>query len=161
LSTDLILIKHHLKPFFAALLLTDIHREALQRYIDIRLGQTTIRCGERSKKSVSRGTVSNELSLLRRMMRVAAREGFKVIVPSFEKLIVRTARGGRELAQSERKAALAIYSPWMRRLAMFALETCLSEGDLLRLTKSMIDEQNGVIRPAEAAKRQVWNSYRR
>jgi hypothetical protein len=36
LSTDLILIKHHLEPFFGALLLTDIHREALQRYIDAR-----------------------------------------------------------------------------------------------------------------------------
>jgi hypothetical protein len=80
------------------------------------------------KKPIGRGTVSNELSLLRRMLRVAEREGFKVIVPSFEKLIVGRARGGRELARSEQEAALTSYSPWMRRLAAFAVETCLSEG---------------------------------
>jgi hypothetical protein len=68
------------------------------------------------------------------MLRIAAREGYKVIVPSFEGLIVRTKRGGRALTDEEQKKVLAVYQTWMRRLAEFAKETCLSEGDLLRLT---------------------------
>ena len=40
-----------------------------------------------------------------------------------------------------------MYAPWMRRLAEFAKETCLSEGDLLRLTDDMIDRAKGVIVP--------------
>src|SRR4029434_8408686 len=64
LSTDLLLIKLHLKPFFGRMLLTEIAREALTRNVDARLAKTLIRGkkGE-SKKAVSRGTVSNELSL--------------------------------------------------------------------------------------------------
>src|SRR5687768_16179963 len=38
----------------------------------------------------------------------------------------------------------------MRRLAGFARETCLSEGDLLRLTEDMIDEKAGVVVPHKA-----------
>jgi integrase len=66
-------------------------------------------------------------------------------VPSFEALIVRTDRGGRALTDDEQKKLLAVYSPWMRRIAEFANETCLSQGDLLRLTDDMIDRQAGVI----------------
>jgi integrase len=147
LSTDLLLIKLHLKPFFGRMLLTDIAREALTRYVDARLAKTLIRGkkGE-SKKAVSRGTVSNELSLFRRMLRVALREEYKVIVPSFEGLIVRTERGGRALTVDEEKKLLAVYSPWMQRLAEFADETCLSQGDLLRVTEDMIDANTGIIR---------------
>ncbi len=147
LSTDLLLIKLHLKPFFGRMLLTEIAREALTRYVDARLAKTLIRGkkGE-SKKAVSRGTVSNELSLFRRMLRVALREEYKVIVPSFEGLIVRTERGGRALTEDEEKKLLAVYPPWMQRLAEFADETCLSQGDLLRVTEDMIDANTGIIR---------------
>jgi integrase len=144
---DLRMIRLHLEPFFAAMLLTDISRESLQRYISKRERQTIIRNGKESKKTVHRGTISNELSLLRRMIRVALREGYKTALPSFEGLIIRTERAGRELTESEQQTALTIYSPWMRRLAIFAQETCLSEGDLLRLTDPMVDEQQGVIKP--------------
>jgi integrase len=58
-------------------------------------------------------------------------------------LIVRTERGGRELREDEQNKVSAVYSPWMHRLAGFAVETCLSEGDLLRLTESMVDEKAG------------------
>jgi len=46
-------------------------------------------------------------------------------VPSFEALVVRTERGGRALTEDEEKKLLAVYPPWMRRLAEFADETCL------------------------------------
>jgi integrase len=154
LPTDLILIRHHLKPFFGSCSLTEIHRESLTRYIDHRSQQTLIRDkkGE-SKKLVSRGTISNELSLLRRMLRIAAREGYKVMVPSFEGLIVRTDRGGREIGEDEQQKVLAVFKPWMQRLWIFARETCLSQGDLLRLTFDMIDERQGTITPTGGRKK--------
>jgi integrase len=150
---DVRMARLHLTPFFGKVLLTEITREALQRYIDKRTGETLIRCGKRSKKSVERGTVSNELSLLRRTLRVAARESYKVAVPSFDDLIIRTKRGGRSLSNDEQQKVLAVYAPWMRRLAEFARETCLSEGDLLRLTDDMVDRTKGVIVPEGGRKK--------
>ena len=103
-------------------------------------------CEKKSKKAVSRGTVSNELSLFRRMLRFAARVDYKVLVPSFEALVVRTERGGRALTEDEEKKLLVVYPPWMRRLAEFADETCLSQGDLLRATEDAIDTKTGILR---------------
>jgi integrase len=147
LTDDLRMIRLHLRPFFGLMLLTEITRESLRRYVDARTAATVIRCGKASKKAVNRGTVSNELSLLRCMLRIAAREEYKVIVPSFVGLIVRTERGGRALTEDEQNKLNGVYPPWMRRLAIFDAETCLSQGDLLRLTDSMIDEKARVIVP--------------
>jgi integrase len=147
LSTDLVIIRLHLEPFFGPTLLTEITREGLCRYVDKRMGETLIRCKKASKKFVHRGTVSNELSVCRRMLRVAARERYKVILPSFEDLIVRTKFGGRALTADEQKKVLAVYPMWLARLAEFAKETCLSQGDLLRLTDDEIDTRLGVIKP--------------
>jgi uncharacterized nucleotidyltransferase DUF6036 len=88
------MIRLHLTPFFGSTPLTRITRESLIRYIDNRVGETILRQGKASKKSVARGTVSNELSLLRRMLRVASREGYQVSTPSFEDLIMRVKRAG-------------------------------------------------------------------
>ena len=88
-------IRLHLEPFFGPSLLTEITREGLCRYVNKRIGETLIRCKKASKEFVHRGTVSNELSVCRRMLRVAMREGYKLIRPSFEDLIVRTKFGGR------------------------------------------------------------------
>jgi integrase len=147
LSTDLVIIRLHLEPFFGPSLLTEITREGLCRYVDKRMGETLIRCKKASKKFVHRGTVSNELSVCRRMLRVATREGYKVILPSFEDLIVRTKFGGRALSADDQKKVLAVYPMWLARLAEFAKETCLSQGDLLRLTDDEIDTRLGVIKP--------------
>src|SRR5262245_12312466 len=147
LSTDLVIIRLHLEPFFGPSPLTEITREGLCRYVDKRMGETLIRCKKASKKFVHRGTVSNELSVCRRMLRVAAREGYKVIFPSYEDLIVRTKFGGRALSADEQKKVLAVYPMWLARLAEFAKETCLSQGDLLRLTDNEIDTRLGVIKP--------------
>ena len=81
------------------------------------------------------------------------REGYKVSVPSFEDLIVRTERGGREITEDEQEKLLPIFEPWMRRLWEFGRETCLSQGDLLRLTDDMIDERAGVIKPEGGRKK--------
>src|SRR5215470_14103514 len=54
LATDLTLIRLHLRPFFGAMLLTEIAREALQRYVDSRTGATSIRRGSPSKVGIKR-----------------------------------------------------------------------------------------------------------
>ncbi len=140
-------IRLHLNPFFGSILLTEITREHLLNYIRKRMRETILRQGKPSRKRVMRGTVSNELSLLRRMLQVAAREGYKISTPSFEDLIIRVKRGGRALTIEERAKALAVYPKWLARLAEFATETCLSEGDLLRLTEDMIDQKSRVVVP--------------
>ena len=56
---------------------------------------------------------------------------------------MRTERGGRALTEDEEKKLLAVYPPWMRRLAEFADETCLSQGDLLRVTGRRNRYENG------------------
>jgi hypothetical protein len=50
LSTNLTLIRLHLKPFFGSMLLTEFTRESVRRYIDTRRAETIIRCGKVSKK---------------------------------------------------------------------------------------------------------------
>ena len=59
---------------------------------------------------MSRGTISDELSLLRRTLRTALREGYKVSVPSVEDLIVRGARGGREISDEEQAKLLPVFA---------------------------------------------------
>jgi hypothetical protein len=57
---------------------------------------------------------------------------------------------GRErlLSQGEIKRLFAASPTWLRRVCEASLETALSEGDLIRLTDDMVDEENGVIVPA-------------
>jgi integrase len=147
LNADLGIIRLHLEPYFGEKPLVGITREMLVKYIDARASETLIRNGKAGRMKVKRGTISNELSLLRRILRVAKREGFQASEPSFEGLIVRVRRGGRALSADEQQTVLQLYPKWLARLAEFAKETCLSEGDILRLTPDMIDRKAGVIRP--------------
>lgn len=149
LSADLGRIRLHLEPFFGDKPLAGITRKMLSDYIAKRENEKTIRSGKASKKKVERGTISNELSVLRRMLTVYNRERDteKIIIPSFEDLIKRVKFGGRALTTDERSKVLAEYPKWLSRLAEFATETCLSEGDILRLTEAMIDYKDRVIVP--------------
>jgi integrase len=149
LAADLGMIRLHLDPFFGSDPLPNITRRRLVEYINVREKEKTIRNGKPSKKPVARGTISNELSLLRNMLNVYNREhdDEKIVIPSFDDLIKRVQRGGRALDTDERKKVLGHYPRWLKRLAEFATETCLSEGDILRLTESMIDRKNRVIVP--------------
>ena len=146
----------HLQPYFGSKLLTEISRKSLTDYSSRREAETIIRQGKASKYKVKPGTVANELSLLKNMLRVAAREEYKVIVPSFDGLIEHVERGGRALKPDERKKVLAIYPEWLARLSEFA-ETGLSEGDILRLTEDMIDRETGVIVPDGGRKKTEVN----
>jgi integrase len=53
----------------------------------------------------------------------------------------------------ERAKVLEHYPEWLKRMAEFATETCLSEGDILRLTPEMIDERRGTITPEGGRKK--------
>ena len=66
---------------------------------------------------------------------------------------MRTKRGGRALSSDEQEKLLAGYPKWMARIAEFAKETCLSQGDVLRLTEEMVDRQSGVIIPEGGRKK--------
>jgi hypothetical protein len=54
LSTDLVIIRLHLEPFFGPSLLTEITREGLCRYVDKRMGETLIRCKKERHAPISR-----------------------------------------------------------------------------------------------------------
>jgi len=44
--------------------------------------------------------------------------------------------------------SFSLFPPsWLKRICIVAYESCLSEGDLLRLTADMINEHEGVIEP--------------
>jgi len=98
LSTDLLLIKLHLRPFFGAMLLTAISREALTRYIDARMASTVIRCGRSLKRPCAAARYRMGFHCFGACY---AREDYKILVPSFEALVVRTERGGRALTENE------------------------------------------------------------
>ena len=80
LAADLGMIRLHLDPFFGSDPLPNITRRRLVEYINVREKEKTIRNGKPSKKPVARGTISNELSLLRNMLNVYNREQVKKFV---------------------------------------------------------------------------------
>jgi integrase len=136
-----------LKRLLGSVLLTDLKREDLFGYRSQRL-QEHIVCGRKqAAKTVSPGTIANELSCFRHMLNKARESGIEAAAPSFAGLIQRSQRE-RILEPEEETALLEAYPPWLRCVAVVARETCLSEGDIIRLTKSMIDRQRREIVPA-------------
>jgi hypothetical protein len=118
-----------IKRLLGSVLLTELKR---------RLQEHIIRGGKEAAKTVSLGTVANELSCLRHMLNKARESEIEVATPSFAGLIQRSQRE-RILDAKEEKALLEAYPAWLKRVAIVAQETCLSQGDIIRLTKSMID----------------------
>jgi len=129
------------------ILLTEVKREHLFGYRNERLQEHIIRGGKPRAKTISPGTVANELSCLRTMLNRARECEIEAASPSFKGLIHRAQRD-RILDADEETALLEAYPPWLKRLSIVAKETCLSEGDIIRLTKAMIDRQRREIVPA-------------
>src|SRR5258705_842667 len=138
-------------------LLAEISRSDLFAYIDKRRGEKLFRCGKWTDIPVKDGTIRNELAILRRMLNLARRyqediaktKGvhYEVSAVSFEGVMPKANNRERVLKQTERHRLLRESPLWLRRLFIVALETCLSLGDLLRLTWDDIDYGNGVIVP--------------
>ena len=136
-----------IKRLLGSILLTEIKREHLFKYRTERLQEHIIRNGKAAAKTVSSGTVANELSCFRHMLNKARENEIEAAAPSFAGLIQRSQRD-RILDATEEKAMLDAYPAWLRRIAIVARETCLSEVDIIRLTKGMIDKQRREIVPA-------------
>ncbi|MDZ4344974.1 MAG: hypothetical protein U1E51_21330, partial [Candidatus Binatia bacterium] len=109
-----------------SILLTEIKREHLFKYRNDRLQEHIIRAGKPAAKTVSAGTMANELSCLRTMLNRARECEIEAATPSFKGLIYRTQRD-RILDADEETALLDAYPPWLKRLSIVAKETCLSE----------------------------------
>lgn len=146
-NTEVPMIENHLEPFFGPMLITEIEREDLKRYSAHALASNSIRRGKRSTTLIKAGTVANHLSLLRRMLKVAAIEGYRASLPVFDYLINRCENAGRALTIEERQKALAVMPKWLARAFEFATETCLDEGDVIRLTDAMIDWKSREVVP--------------
>src|SRR5262249_9528797 len=121
-------------------------------YLERRRGETLLRCGKWTKVPVSDGCIRLEMSIFRHMLNVARRLGYEVASPSFD-MIPAGGHRTRVLKDSERERLLPECPVWLVQLLVVALETCISLGDLLRLTWSMIDYESGVIVPAGGRKK--------
>jgi integrase len=80
------------------------------------------------------------------MLNRARENEVEAATPSFAGLIERSQRD-RVLDGKEETAMLYAYPVWLKRVAIVAQETCLSQGDIIRLTKNMIDRQRREIVP--------------
>jgi Phage integrase family len=78
---------------------------------------------------------------------------YQVSDVSFEGVLPNGQTRERPLKVSEKKTLLPACSPWLRKLLIVAMETCLSRSDLLRLTWDDIDWDDGVIVPGGGRKK--------
>ena len=72
---------------------------------------------------------------------------YEVSSVSFDGVLPEANHRQRVLKDSERQRLLKESPVWLRGLLIAGLETCLSEGDLLRLRWEDIDEETGAISP--------------
>jgi integrase len=143
--------------------LAEISRADLEAYKKARGSETLFRCGKWTKVPVSSGTIRNELAALRRVLNLARLHKnemaenngivYQVSDLSFEGILPNARTRARPLKASEKKTLLPACSPWLRRSLIVAMETCLSRGDLLRLTWDDIDWDEGVIVPGGGRKK--------
>jgi len=93
-----------IKRLLGSVLLSSIKREHLFGYRSQRLQEHIIRSGRKAVKTVSLGTVANEISCLRHMLNKARESEIEVAAPSFAGLIQRSQRD-RILEANENGAA--------------------------------------------------------
>jgi len=135
----------HLKRLLGELPLAEITSQKIEGYISMRCQEGIIRGGKSSKtKKVSRSTVANELATLRKYLRRAVPDLLQ-FMPAMK--LPKKGERNRVLNADEYQKLLTAAPLWFRRVLIVAFETCLSQGDLLRLTDEMIDEKAGVIVP--------------
>jgi hypothetical protein len=137
-----------LKEFFGSRPLQDISTASVDGkggYKEWRSKQFIIRNRKPSSKRVSQSEIASELSLLRKLLRQAADQEKIAKAPKID--VPKKGERNRVLKEWEYKALLANSEPWFKRLQVFAYETCVGEGDLIRLTDDMIDEWDGEIVP--------------
>jgi integrase len=149
----------HLRRLLGDLPLAEITSLKIEGYISTRTQEGIIRGSKQSKTiKVSRSTVANELATLRKYLRRAVPEWLHVM-PAMK--LPKKGERNRVLNADEYQKLLIAAPLWFRRVLIVAFETCLSQGDLLRLTDDMVDEKAGVIIPRAAGSKPASNRSRR
>jgi len=154
----------HLREFFGNMLLSEIGITKIMEYKNLRLESPIIRHNKPVEgRKVSPSTVNREMSCLRRMTRLAAKEGLIEKVPTFEfeseKHLAR-----ERVASDQEYADLLKNSPrWLQRVSIGAYETAISQGDLLKLTWDEVDQEPDTIvlrggREKTGVKQTAWIS---
>ena len=133
--------------------ITEIRREDLFNYIGKRRGETLFRCHRWTAVPVKDGTIRNELAILRHVLNVATSREIKTSNVSFENVLPDATNRQRTLKADERKRLLEASPVWLRRLVLTAMETALSEGDLIRLELDDVDWDEDVIVPGGGRKK--------
>jgi integrase len=135
-----------LKEFFGKDRLVDLTPERAAQYEPWRATQFIVRHGRRTKIRLAPSTIANELACFRKYLKYAVRRGVMPAAPDM--VLPEKGKRNRVLKDGERRDILAIAKDWFRWAVILANETCLSKGDLLRLTEDEIDEIECVIVPA-------------
>jgi len=104
------------KRILGGKLLTDLCREDLFAYRNVRKAGGIIRGGKESTIKIADGTVKNELSLLRRMINLARDRGLQTSTVSFRGAIPEANTRARILTDTESERLFAILPTWFRRV---------------------------------------------
>jgi len=143
----------HIKRHLGNTLLADLTRDDLFGYVNARRKEGIMRAGKMRKTPVSDGQIGTEIALLRRMRNLALERGIKATLIPFKGIAPKAGSRERVLSMVEESKLLLALPQWMRWLVVAAVETGVSEADLLRLTDAMIDEEAGVIIPTGGRKK--------
>lgn len=133
----------HLKSHLGARTLASMDDDMVAEYREQREGEKIIRHGEPSKKVVTPTTVNKEVSALRKLLRLARKKGYRDKVTGFP-MAPENSRN-RVLTDDEYGRLLDHCPTWLRRAFVGAWETCLTRGDLFRLTWDEVDMKRGII----------------
>jgi integrase len=134
--------------------LSEFDREDLFRFVNDRRQDPIIRRGKPSKEHrVGLGQVRNELGLLSKMRNMALDKGIKASSVSFRGIVAKVKGRARQLSEAEEARLFQAMPTWLYRLAVWSVDSTLSECDLLRLNDDMISEELGVIEPTGGRKK--------
>lgn len=128
---DLQLLKHLNRTFGGGMALADIKADDIEAFKAARRGEKIIRDGKQSTVAVSESEIASELSLLRKLLKAAAAKDRIAKAPGMD--VPKKSERTRVLKDWEYKKLLVASPAWFKRLQVFAYETCVGQGDLLRL----------------------------
>jgi len=127
----------HLVRLFKDTPLEEIDRDRIKQYREWRRGETVTKRGipVKSGAKIKDSTINKEINSLMDMLKTSA-EKTNAKVPSSKQLIISEKGNQRDriLDEEEYKALLNEAPRWLQRILVFANESALSQGDLLKLT---------------------------
>jgi integrase len=129
-----------LSAFFGNLLLSQITKERVETFKQIRKERTTFK-----GTPVTNAFCNRELACLRHMLRLAVEEGLIEIAP-IVRLYKENGARDRALSEEEYQRLLDVAPLHLRRILLCAYETGMRAGEIRQLTWDKIDFKTGFIR---------------